>query len=253
MSFAVAPDAYERYMGRYSEPLAPAFADSLRLRDGQRALDVGCGPGALTAVLVERLGSGAVAAVDPSEPFVAAARSRLPGVDIRHAAAEHLPFDDDGFDVAAAQLVVHFMADATAGLTEMARVTRTGGVVAACVWDHAGGRGPLSPLWRAVYDLDTDAPGESDRPGSREGELAELLTAAGLRDIRSSELHVTIAYPTFADWWDPMMLGVGPGGTYIAGLDDDRRAALRAHCAELLPPAPFEITGVAWSAIGVVG
>src|ERR1700754_1442608 len=253
MSFAVAPDAYEKYMGRYSGPLATGFADSLQLRDGQRALDVGCGPGALTAVLVERLGAGAVAAVDPSEPFVAAARSRLPGVDIRHATAEHLPFEDGGFDVAAAQLVVHFMADPLAGLTEMVRVTRSGGLVAACVWDHAGGRGPLSPLWRAGYDLDPDAPGESDRPGSRAGELAELLAAAGLQDIRSSELRATAAYPTFDDWWDPMMLGVGPGGTYIAGLDDERRAALRAHCAELLSRAPFAITGVAWSAVGVVG
>jgi SAM-dependent methyltransferase len=253
MSFVVAPDAYERYMGRYSEPLAVGFADALRLHAGQRALDVGCGPGALTAVLVERLGAGAIAAIDPSEPFVAAARSRLPGVDIRHAVAEHLPFDDDDFDVAAAQLVVHFMANAGAGLAEMARVTRSGGVVAACVWDHAGGREPLSPLWRAVYDLDPDAPGESDRPGSRAGELAELFAAAGLRHIRSSELRVTVAYPTFDDWWEPMMLGVGPAGTYVAGLDDERRAALRTHCAELQPPAPFEITAIAWSAVGVVG
>lgn len=253
MTFDVAADAYGRYMGRYSAPLAVGFADSLHLREGQRALDVGCGPGALTATLVERLGAGAVAAVDPSESFVAAAQERLPGVVIQRAAAEDLPFADDAFDVVAAQLVVQFMADAVAGLTEMVRVARPGGLVGACVWDHAGGRGPLSPLWRAVHDLDPDVPDESARAGAREGQLAELFTAARLRDIRSSELAVTATYPTFEDWWDPMLLGVGPGGGYVAQLDEERRAALRARCVEQMPPAPFEIVAVAWSAVGVVG
>src|SRR4051812_29220150 len=105
MSFDVAAQAYGRFMGRYSEPLAGAFADVLGLEPGVRALDVGCGPGALTAVLVERLGADAVAAVDPSEPFVAAARRRLPGVDVRRASAERLPFAAGGFDLSAAQLV----------------------------------------------------------------------------------------------------------------------------------------------------
>ena len=103
-------------------------------------LDVGCGPGALTAELVRRLGPGSVSAVDPSEPFVAAARERHPGVDVQRASAEELPFEDQEFDAALAQLVVHFMADPVAGLREMARVTREQGVVAACVWDLAAAR-----------------------------------------------------------------------------------------------------------------
>ena len=143
----------------------------------------GCGPGALTARLVARLGAGQVAAVDPSEPFVAAARSRLPGVDVRVAAAESLPFDDDAFDAVLAQLVVHFMADPVAGLAEMARVARPGGTVAACVWDHAGGTGPLTTFWRAVADLDPGAHDESGLAGAREGHLAELAAAAGLEDV----------------------------------------------------------------------
>jgi trans-aconitate methyltransferase len=95
MSFAVAPDAYDRFMGRYSVPLAPKLADFASVAAGQRALDVGCGPGALTAELVRRLGPAAVAAVDPSEPFVAAARERHPGVSVQRAAAEELPFEDE--------------------------------------------------------------------------------------------------------------------------------------------------------------
>src|SRR4051812_9629572 len=128
MSFAVAPDAYDRFMGRYSVPLAPKLADFASVAAGQRALDVGCGPGALTAELVSRLGAAAVSAVDPSEPFVAAARERHSGVSVQRAAAEELPFEDEAFDAALAQLVVHFMTDPVAGLRELARVTRVDGV-----------------------------------------------------------------------------------------------------------------------------
>src|SRR4051794_4956319 len=137
-------------MGRFSEPLADELLALVDPRPPQRALDVGCGPGALTARLVQRLGAGSVSALDPSPSFVAAARSRLPGVDVRQAAAEALPYDDEVFDLCLAQLVVLFMADPVAGLREMARVTRSGGVVAASVWDHSGANGPLSLFWRAV-------------------------------------------------------------------------------------------------------
>jgi SAM-dependent methyltransferase len=245
--FDVPADSYGRFMGRFAEPLAQKFADQARVRVGQQALDVGCGPGALTAQLVERLGAGALWAIDPSASFVAATRARCPGVDVRAGAAEQLPFADDTFDAALAQLVVHFMTDPVAGLAEMARVTRRGGVVAACVWDHAGGTGPLAAFWRAVHDLDPSAPDESGLPGARDGHLAELGKAAGLSDIESSSLTVTVMFATFADWWEPFTLGVGPGGAYVAGLDADRRAALRARCEELLPAAPFSIDGTAWS------
>ena len=129
MTFVVAAEAYDRFMGRYSAPLAPVFADFAGVADGQRVLDVGCGPGALTAELVRRLGPASVTAVDPSEPFVAAARERHPDVRVERASAEDLPFPDGTFDAALAQLVVHFMTDPVAGLHELARVTREKGVV----------------------------------------------------------------------------------------------------------------------------
>src|SRR6201995_1427184 len=167
-------------MGRYSGPLASQLADLAGIGAGQRVLDVGCGPGPLTAELAARLGPAAVSAADPSPSFAAAVRERLPAVDVRQAPAEQLPFADTAFDAALAQLVVHFMADPVAGLREMGRVTRPGGVVAACVWDHAGGRGPLSAFWRAVRELDPGADDESNLAGVREGHLAELFTRAGL-------------------------------------------------------------------------
>ena len=249
MSFEVGADVYGRFMGRYSEPLAESFVAFAGLAHAGRVLDVGSGTGALTAKLVER--ADAVSAVDPSEAFVAAARSRLPGVDVQRAAAEQLPFPDDVFDFALAQLVVHFMADPVAGLREMARVTRPGGTVAACVWDHAGGGSPLATFWRAVKDLDPGARDESALAGAREGHLAQLFAQAGLLDIESTLLTVRSSFAGFDEWWEPYTLGVGPAGEYVRGLDPSRRAALRERCAALLPAdGPIEVSASAWSTRG---
>ena len=246
MTFDVAAEAYTRFMGRFSEPLAGRFVERVSLRPGQRALDVGCGPGALTAELVRRLGPAHVTAIDPSASFVAAVRERMPGVDVREARAERLPFADASFDLALAQLVVHFMTDPVAGLAEMGRVTRPGGPVGACVWDHAGGAGPLSLFWRAVHDLDPRTTGEAGLAGVGQGQLLDLSRAAGLRDGEESRLTVTLTFASFDDWWDPFTLGVGPAGAYVAGLAPAAVAALRDRCRQLLPPPPFAVTASAW-------
>jgi SAM-dependent methyltransferase len=248
MSFNVSADAYLRFMGRYSEPLAAQFADLAGVRGGQRLLDVGCGPGALTAELAGRAGPEAVSAVEPSGSFAAAARERLPGVDVRQAAAEQLPFGDAAFDAALAQLVVHFMADPVAGLREMGRVTRPGGVVAACVWDHAGGRGPLSAFWQAVRELDPDADDESNLAGVREGHLADLFAQAGLDAVQVTTLTVRVRQAGFESWWETFTLGVGPAGAYLASLPLVGRDELRERCRRQLPEGPFEDSATAWAA-----
>jgi SAM-dependent methyltransferase len=247
VTFLVPAEAYGRFMGRFSEPLAAEFAEACGIRAGQRVLDVGCGPGALTAELVRRLGPDAVTAIDPSPPFVEAAAARFPRVDVRTGAAEDLPFADDTFDAALAQLVVHFMADPVQGLREMGRVTRPGGTVGACVWDFGEGGSPLSVFWRAAREVDPAAPDEAGRAGTREGQLADLAARAGLEAIESGTVSVTVDFATFDAWWEPFGLGVGPAGAYVRGLDPDTRASLRTHCAELLPPAPFTVTASAWS------
>jgi len=250
VSFTVAADAYDRFMGRYSIPLAPRFAALADVARGQRVLDVGCGPGALTTELVRRLGDDAVTAVDPSEPFVAAARERHPGVRVERSSAEQLPFPDREFDAALAQLVVHFMTDAVAGLREMRRVTRKEGVVAACVWDHAGGQGPLGLYWDVARELDSTVEDESELAGAHEGHLTELFDAAGLQEIEETHLSVSVEHASFEDWWEPFELGVGPAGAYAAALDAARRTELRDRCRERLPAAPFVVTALAWAARG---
>lgn len=251
MSFDVAAEAYDSFMGRYSRPLAVLFADSAGLPPSGRALDVGCGPGALTAELAARFGETEVAGVDPSESFVEAARARHPWADIRHGVAEDLPFDDDTFDAALAALVVHFMTDAAAGAREMVRVTRPGGVVAACVWDFAGRRAPQTLFFAALASIVTGIDDESGRVGAREGDLIDLLTAAGCSDVEGSELTVTVQYPTFDAWWAPYTLGVSPAGKQLAALSGPQRDAVRGRCEELLPNAPFAISATAWSARGI--
>jgi SAM-dependent methyltransferase len=250
MTFDVAPDAYGRFMGRYSEPLALEFVRWSELTAGQRALDVGCGPGALTAQLVQLLGADAVSAIDPSAPFVAALQTRFPAVDTRRGAAEDLPYPEDTFDATLAQLVVSFMNDPVAGLAQMRRVTQPGGRLAACVWDHAGGRGPLSTFWRAAHDIDPAATDESASPGAREGDLARLSEQADWQRVEASELTVTLDFATFADWWEPFTLGVGPVGDYLSRQDAAGRDAVRDRCAELLPSPPFTVTAVAWAVRG---
>ncbi len=245
--------AYERFMGRFSTPLAPLFADvALAGLTGTAAdpevIDVGCGPGMLTAELARRTDEGRITAVDPAESFVAATAARHPRADVRVASAEALPFADDTFDAALAQLVVHFMDDPVAGLREMARVTRPGGVVAACVWDHAGGAGPLSTFWDVARRLDPD--GAEERTGWDTGRLTDLFGEVRLSDVRHDLLTVTVGFDGFDDWWAPYTENVGPVGAYVAGLAPERREALEAALREELGTGPFELTVGAWSAVG---
>jgi len=243
-----AADAYDRFMGRYSMQLAPQLADLAGVEEGERVLDVGCGTGTLVAECVRR--GATVAAVEPSEPFVAAVAERHPGVDVRCGVAERLPFSDGEFDAALAQLVVHFMREPVTALREMGRVTRPGGVVAACVWDHAGGQAPISAFWHAVREVDPDAEDESQLAGARKGHLTELLTEAGLVGVEESALPIRVEHPSFDDWWEPFTLGIGPAGAYFATLDPERQTHVRDVCSATLSPGKLVIEARAWVARG---
>lgn len=241
------PGAYDRFMGRYSVPLAEQFIGYASTGRGDKVLDVGSGPGALTGTLIARLEAD-VSAVDPSVPFVATLAERYPQVDVRVAPAESLPFADATFDQALSQLAVHFMTDPVTGLREMGRVTRPGGRVAACVWDLAGGKSPISNFWSAARDLDPTLDDESRRPGTARGQLGALFREAGLGDVEEGMLTVRVTHHTFEEWWEPFTDGVGPAGDYVASLDPDARGRLVDRCREILGEPPIAIEGVAWAA-----
>ena len=254
-TFRVAADAYDRHIGRYGSALAAGLIEATGLRAGESALDVGCGPGALTAALAELLGADCVAAVDPSEPFVRACAYRVEGVRVEVAAAEALPFRDASFDAALSQLVVNFMTDARAGVGEMRRVTRPGGIVAAAVWDYADGMTLLRRFWDAAAALDPAAAGLDEgvsMPHCRPDELEDLWRGAGLQDVKTSELVVEAGYSGFDDLWQPLESGVGPSGAYAAALPAEDRARLREELQRMLGAGerPFRLTARAWCVIG---
>ena len=246
--------AYDRFMGRYSTQLAPVFADAAGVSAGT-ALDVGCGPGALTRELVARLGVEHVAAIDPSEPFAAACAARHPGLDVRVAPAEAIPFDDDRFDAALAQLVLHFVDDADRAAAEMIRVVRPGGTVAACVWDLAEGMEMLHLFWEAAVSVLPDAPAEGRvRPFGGPGEIVALFERSGLDAVVEGELRVTSTYADVDELWSSFLLGTGPAGVYAAGLGAGEQAEVRDAMAERLgrPSGAITLAGVARCAVGRV-
>ena len=253
MTFNVAADAYDRFMGRYSALLSPQLADLAGVAVGQRVLDVGCGPGALTAELVGRLGADAVAAVDPSEPFVAAARARFPGRRRSTSRGRGAPLRRRRLRRGArpARRPLHGRPGRGAS-REMRRVTRPGGIVAACVWDHAGGRGPLSPFWRAALEPRSRggrrvaARGRPTRPPRR-----AVRRGRTPRRSRLVELCADLEHPSFEEWWEPYTGGVGPAGAYVAApATAEQRERLRERCRELLAGRAVHDLGVAWAARG---
>jgi len=254
--FHVPADAYDRFMGRYSAPLALALIDFAGIEPGTTALDVGCGPGALTGALAARLGAVGVVAVDPSEPFVEACRRSLPGVEVVTASAEELPFQDASFDAALSQLAVNFMRDAHAGVNEMARVTRPGGVVASCVWDYAGEMTLLRAFWDAAGEVDPQRAAAADEgramPWCSEEALRELWRAGGLDDVRCGSLVVSASYRDFDDLWSPLLTGVGPAGAFCKSLGEADRTALSRALRDRLGvnDRAFELDARAWAVAG---
>lgn len=255
--FAVPASAYDRWVGRYGAALARELMGFAGVSSGDRALDVGCGPGALTAQLVALLGPKGVAAADPSEPFVEACRLRNPGVRVELAPAEALPFGDGEFDHALSQLVVNFMSDARKGLGEMRRVTRRGGAISSCTWDYAEGMTLIRSFFDAAIALDPSAV-EHDEGRKmrycRPDELRDLWETTGLSGVEVRPLVVSARYESFDDLWWPLEQGVGPAGAYTVSLDAEHRRALRAELQRRLSVGdkPFDLKARAWAARGRV-
>ncbi len=261
MSAFTSGAAYEPYVGRWSRIVAPAFVRWLDPAPGLGWLDVGCGTGALAGAILAGARPRAVTGVDRSAAFIAHAREQIDDdrVELRAGDALALPFDDATFDATVSGLVLNFLSDPDRGLTEMARVTRPGGLVAIYVWDYAGGMELMRYFWDAAGALDPDATawdeGQRQVPLCRPDALADRFGGAGLAEIAVHAIDVPTVFRDFDDYWSPFLGGQGSAPTYVATLDAERRAALRERLRASVPiedDGAIRLTARAWAARGVV-
>jgi SAM-dependent methyltransferase len=253
MPFVAPAEDYDRYMGRYTPSLAVALADAARVEPRMRVVDVGCGPGGLTAELAGRVGAENVAAIDPAPQFAQACRERHPGVDVRNGVAEDLPWDDASFDAALSSLVIGFMSDPDQGVREMARVTKPGGRVAACMWDiQTGGMTMLRIFWDAVRQIEPDVQGEHALPGTADGDILARFERAGLTELVAGTLTAHADYTGFDDFWEPFTFAIGPAGEHLRSLSPGQQAQVRDACRPLVPDGPFGLDARAWYTRGTV-
>lgn len=227
---------YERYMGRWSQLVGHAFLDWLAPPAGSRWLDVGCGSGAFTEMLVERCAPAAVHGIDPSEAQLAFARRRPAAriAEFHLGDAMSLPFPDDAFDAAVMPLVIFFVPVPARGVAEMARVVRSGGIVSAYAWDLPGGGLPYDALVMELRARGVDVPEAPNPDASRIDALHDLWRGAGLVDIRTHEITVRRTFESFADYWETVQLGASVGPP-IAALPTTARANLEARMRAILP------------------
>lgn len=233
-------DAYERYVGRWSRAVAPAFLRWLDAPPGERWLDIGCGTGALTEAIVAGCEPSWVGGVEPSAGFLDTARARLgTRAQLRQGSAEAIPFDDDTADVVVSGLVLNFVPDPARAVTEMARVTRPGGTVAAYVWDYAGGMELMRAFWDAAVGLDPTAPDEGARfPLCEPHALARVFTEAGLVAAETNGVEIPTTFSSFDDYWTPFLGGQGSAPTYAMSLSDRDRERLRDALRERVSTEP---------------
>jgi len=228
--------AYERYMGEWSRLAGETFLDWLAPQTGLRWLDVGCGNGAFTEMLVERCAPLSVHGIDPSEAQLAYARTRPAArvAQFRKGDAMALPFPDDTFDVAVMPLVIFFVPDPAAGVAEMARVVSPGGAVTAYAWDMEGGGFPYGTLKEEMRGLGVTVPVEPHPEASRLDAMRDLWSGAGLESVETREINVRRTFAGFEDYW-ATVLGGASVGRQLAAMASEELALLKARMRSRLP------------------
>jgi SAM-dependent methyltransferase len=234
-----ASDDYERFMGRWSRAIGEKFLAWLAPSTDCRWLDIGCGTGAFSELILRRCAPKSVAGIDPSQAQVEYARKLLPDATFQVADSMELPFGENEFDFAASALVLHFIPDRAKAFAEMRRVLRPGGVVAGYTWKRTATTdfAPYVPMLRGVESVGGEALRSPLVPeGSRDGMRASLA-AAGFDDIAVTEIEVHQSFRDFDEYWEVQTLSFSPPGKSVARLNDAQRTRLRDLLRETLPIA----------------
>lgn len=244
--------AYDQFMGRYARPLAREFVKTIPLKHGDRVLDIGCGPGALTAELVAAVGADHVSVIDPSPPFLAYCAGQYPGITAEIGQAEHIPFADASFDAIFSQLVIHFIRDLPQAGREIMRVVKPGGSVAVCTW--------IVPRMQMITLISRAAdaagiPVETNRVEefNEDGSVARYLESIGLQQVKESTISVASIYTDFEELWGTYLLAIGPMGPWMSAQSPDVHQAIKASMRTLLdePSGTVTLRGEARVGIGV--
>lgn len=253
--------AYERFMGRWSRLIAPALVDFAEIPDAARVIDIGSGTGSLASAIARKQQRARVTGIDPSKEYTEYASSINPfpdRVEFQIGDAQGLKLPSASFDAALSLLVFNFIPDAGKALAELRRVTKPGGCISAATWDYSAGMRMLRVFWDAAVSVDPGAEQRDEKhmPLCRAGELQSLWASAGLVDVREQPLTIDMRFENFSDYWDPFLLGQGPAGTHLTGIDSDRRQALRREVRTRLQvtsdDAPFDLPARAWAVRGTV-
>ena len=253
-------EAYHKLMGRWSERLAPQLIKFADVQDGNRVLDVGTGTGSVALAVSAAIKGGEIVGADPALAYVEHAKSRStdPRLHFQVADAMNLPFSPNSFDRCLSCLVLNFVPDTQKAVSEMCRVARPEGMLAACIWDYGDGMEMLRIFWDAVVALDPAAESRDERhmPYCRKGELRDLWEVAGLHQVEEIALMIPFDFSSFDDFWQPFLTGQGPSGSYAANLAPDKRDRLRGYLRERLlgdrSDCAFTLKGRAWAVKGQV-
>jgi len=231
---------YERLMARWTRAAGTTFLDWLVPPSGACWLDVGCGTGVFTELVVDRCSPDSVIAIDPSQAQVDLARTKpvAQRADFRVADAQTLPFSDCTFDIVVSSLVINFIADRPRALDEMRRVCKPGGVIAGYVWDFAAGLSPNAPIRFGLQQIGAEPPPVPGAEDSRPEALTSLFAGRKLEDIATKIIDVTMSYPDFQEFWQSQTLSYHPTGKAIAALSDSDREKVRASVRASLPAGP---------------
>lgn len=251
---------YERFMGRWSNLIAEQFLDWLAIPANRTWLDIGCGTGVLTRLILEQHHPAQVIALDSSTEFIGHAQQTIKHSSARFmiGLAQSLKIDTDAADVAVSGLMLNFVPDPEIVISEMMRVIKPSGTIGIFLWDYAGKMEMLRYFWDAAVELNEKAKQFDEGlrfPLCQDGALKNLVRSAGLKEVKARAIEATTRFKSFDDYWEPFLGNVGPAPSYVRSLSQTQKLQLEERLRQSLPiseDGSISLIARAWAMKGTV-